>query len=667
MNRHSIRQRLILLLVVPLASLLFFGGTLVRHRYGEAQEMDDVGRLVRISVRAAEMLHHTQRERGLSAGFLGAQGENAAVFQKQLIEERQQTDAATASLRASVAALGSTALGATATASFGDVNALLQVLPSLRSGAVDSRAGRPADVVAQYTTLNRLLLAMVVELSLRTSTMEIDNRSAALLSVMHAKETLGIERAVLTNTFSAGAFGPGMYRQVVGLTALEESHLASFRVHGGPAAWQKLQEAMQGPFVARTRQMRETALASGGGAVKGVDPKVWFAAQTAKMDAMRGVEAWLAADILDAAARLAARSHRALALAVAMMVVIVVGTFVLGALVVRSIVRPLGRAVEVLGSVASGDFTARLAAQGHDEVGRMAASLNQALLALQQALGDVRQSASSVSTGAQQTASTSDRISRGAQKQAASLQETASALKEITVVGRRNSENAGSATQIAAGAREIAEQGQTVVTDAVAAMEAIGGASKRITDIVVVIDEIAFNTNLLALNAAIEAGRAGEHGRGFAVVAGEVGELASRCSAAASEIKALVDDSARKVEAGTKLVNRSGQMLGEIVGSAKRVTDIVTEIASATREQALGVEQINKAILAIDEVTEASVRQTEDLSATAEELAAQAGRLLTLVGQFKLAEEGDAPALLGAVALRPGAAPPLRSDHAKPS
>jgi methyl-accepting chemotaxis protein len=667
MNRHSIRQRLTLLLVVPLASLLFFGGSIVSERYRQSREMDDVGRLVQITVRAAELLHHTQRERGLSAGFMGAQGDSATVFRQQLVAERQQTDAAVAAMRTAVAALGPAFLGAASIAAFGEVNRRIERLGAIRSGAVDNRESRPADVVASYTLLNQLILAFVAEMSRQTSTVAINNRSAALLSLMNAKEILGIERAVLTNTFSAEAFGPGMYRRVVGLTALEDSHLASFRVHGGSSVWQKLEETMQGPFVAKTREMRERALASGGGAVRGVDPKVWFGEQTAKMEAMRRVEAWLAADIIEAAAGLATRSHRALAFALALMIAIVAGTFVLGALVVRSIVGPLGRAVEVLGAVASGDFTTRLAAQGRDEVARMAASLNQALLALQQTLGDVRQSATSVSSAAQQTAATSDRIARGAQKQAANLQETATALKEITVVGRRNTENAANATQLAAGARDVAEQGQTVVTDAVAAMDAIAGASKRITQIVGVIDEIAFNTNLLALNAAIEAGRAGEHGRGFAVVASEVGELANRCSVAASEIRGLVEDAARKVEAGTKLVNRSGQMLGDIVGSAKGVTDIVTEIASATREQALGVEQINKAVLAIDEVTEGSVRQTEELSATAEEVAAQAKRLLTLVAQFRLAaQQDDAPALLAAT-LRPGAAPPRPSDHVKPS
>jgi methyl-accepting chemotaxis protein len=641
MNRHSIRQRLTVLLLMPLASLLFYGGSMVRQRYREASEMDSVSRLAQVSVRAAELLHHTQRERGLSAGFMGATGNTQATFRAQLIEERKQTDAATVALAASVAALGSRFLLPSSILAYGEVNRSLQRLPALRAGAVDSLEGRAAEVVETYTDLDRLILAMVAEMSQQTSAIEIGNRGAAFLSLMQAKETLGIERSVLMNTFSAEGFGPGMYRRVAGLSALEESHLSTFRVHGGPEAWRQLQEIMQGEFVTATAQMREAALASGGGTFTRIDPKVWFKHQTAKMEAMRKVEAWLARDIVDVASGLASRAHRAFTLGLAAMVVIVLCTLLLGALVVRSIVRPLGQAVEVLGRVAAGDFTNRLETGGHDEVGRMATSLNQALVAIHQTLGDVRQSSLSVSAAARETAAASEKIERGARKQAASLQETAAAVEEITVVGRRNSENAVNATQLAGGARDVAEQGRIVVSDAVRAMEEITAASKRITDIVTVIDEIAFNTNLLALNAAIEAGRAGEHGRGFAVVAAEVGDLAGRCSTAASEIKGLIEDSARKVEAGTRLVNRSGQMLAEIVGSARRVTDIVTEIAAASREQALGVEQINKAIMSMEDVTEGNARQTGELSATAEELAAQAQRLLGLVARFRLTAHPD--------------------------
>jgi methyl-accepting chemotaxis protein len=657
MNRHSIRQRLLLLLLTPLASLLFFGGSIVRQRRLEALEMENVSRLADVSVGAAELLHHTQRERGLSAGFLGAEGNGAATFHAQLVEERKRTDAAMGSLRSAVAALGPTFLSASALGAYGEVSRKVQLLPAHRAG-VDSKESRALAVVEFYTELNRLLLTLVGEMSRQTSVIAIGNRNIAFLSLMSVKETLGIERAVLTNTFSAGRFGPGMYRRVVGLAAVEESQLASFRVSGGPRAWEKLQEIVKGEFVVASRQMREAALSSGGGAVTGIDPRVWFKRQTEKMEAVRRVETWLAEDILTVASELSRRAKRTLTTAVVALTAIFLLTLVLGAVVVRSIVGPLGRAVQVLGAVATGDFTNRLEATGRDEVGRMATSLNQALVAVHHTLGDVRQSASTVSAAAQHTAANTDEIARGAQKQLAALQETVTAVGEITVVGRRNSENAVSASELAAGARDMAEQGRSVVTDAVLAMEAIAGASKRITDIVTVIDEIAFNTNLLALNAAIEAGQAGEHGRAFGVVAAEVGELAGRCSTAAHEIRGLIEDSARKVAAGTKLVNRSGQMLGDIVGSAQQVKDIVTDIAAATREQAVGAEQIAKAIAAIDEVTEGSVRQTGELSAAAEEMADQAKRLLSLVAQFRLADAGP---------LTRGAAPPSPSGSARPS
>ena len=253
---------------------------------------------------------------------------------------------------------------------------------------------------------------------------------------------------------------------------------------------------------------------------------------------------------------------------------------------------PLERAAAALLQVANGDLTASLEVDSTDEVGQMAKALNDALEKLRATLQEVAETAATVTSSSQQLAASAVEIAGGAQKQAASLEQTSASLEQITATVRQSADNARQASQLATGSRESAEQGQEVVSSAIAAMTEINTASAKISDIISTINEIAFQTNLLAVNAAVEAARAGEEGRGFAVVATEVRSLAQRSAEAAKEIKGLIQDSLEKVEKGSELVNRSGATLHGIVGSVKRVTDIVGEIAAAAGEQSTGIDQV---------------------------------------------------------------------------
>jgi len=330
----------------------------------------------------------------------------------------------------------------------------------------------------------------------------------------------------------------------------------------------------------------------------------------------------------------------------------------LSVVMARVIARPLGQAVEVLEAVAAGDFTRRLDDDSRDEIGRMAVALNQAVGGVRAALEEVRAAADQAAVAARQLSAAGDHLSSGAQEHASSLEETAASLEEITSTLKQSADNARQADQLASGARDVADHGGQVVATAVEAMGEINQASKKIADIITTIDEIAFQTNLLALNAAVEAARAGEQGRGFAVVAAEVRNLAQRSATAAKEIKTLIQDSVVKVEAGSALVNQSGQTLHEIVGSVKRVTDIIAEIAAAAADQSSGIDQVNRAVTQMDQTVQSNASQTAELSSTARNLAVQAQQLQTLVGRFKLA---DAPAAPARVAAAPAVAPPART------
>ncbi|WP_412023791.1 methyl-accepting chemotaxis protein [Burkholderia cepacia] len=303
----------------------------------------------------------------------------------------------------------------------------------------------------------------------------------------------------------------------------------------------------------------------------------------------------------------------------------------------RSIQRALGGIQGTLQQASESlDLTRRASVQGKDEISQTAAAFNHLMGRIAEVMGAVRDSAESVSTASKQIAAGNVDLSSRTEEQAASLQETAASMEELTGTVRQNTENARQANGLAQSSATIAVRGGDAVGEMVATMGEINASSAKIVDIIGVIDGIAFQTNILALNAAVEAARAGEHGRGFAVVATEVRTLAQRSAAAAKEIKTLIENSVRKVETGTRLVDQAGNTMEEVVTSIKRVTDIMGEIAAASDEQSKGIDQVGQAVTQMDEVTQQNAALVEQAAAAAQSLDDQARKLHTAVNVFKL-------------------------------
>jgi methyl-accepting chemotaxis protein len=306
---------------------------------------------------------------------------------------------------------------------------------------------------------------------------------------------------------------------------------------------------------------------------------------------------------------------------------------------VRLIARPLHEAVRIAKSVAAGDLTQRIDVQSTNETGQLLQALKDMNDSLSRTVSTVRHGTETITVASSEIATGNADLSSRTESQAGSLEETASSMEELTSTVRQNADNARQANQLVLTASEVAIKGGSVVSQVVDTMGSINQSSKKIVDIISVIDSIAFQTNILALNAAVEAARAGEQGRGFAVVASEVRSLAQRSAGAAKEIKELIGDSVSKVDAGSKLVDEAGVTMEEIVSSVKRVADIMSEITAASQEQSSGLDQINQAITQMDEITQQNAALVEEAAAAAQSLQDQATDLSRAVSIFRINDQ----------------------------
>ena len=409
------------------------------------------------------------------------------------------------------------------------------------------------------------------------------------------------------------------------------------------------------PMLAKYRRLADDAIDTSTGDVstgammmQNADSQ--FQAAVKNLDDLVQFEKRLAQESYESAA---AASRAASFLLVAILLVAVAASILAALLMSRAIVRPLHQAIRAAEQIAGGDLSTEVTVRGKDETADLLQALHAMTENLRQLVGEVAGGAHMVADTSAQIAQGNQDLSQRTEEQASTLEETASSMEELTSTVSLNAQNARQASQLAMGASDVARKGGQVVGQVVSTMAGISDSSRKIGDIIGVIDGIAFQTNILALNAAVEAARAGEQGRGFAVVAAEVRNLAQRSAAAAKEIKGLIGESVDKVDAGAKLVDAAGRTMEEIVASVTRVSDLIAEIAAASQEQSSGIAQVNTAVAQMDQVVQQNASLVGEATAATEAMKAQAAALLQVASRFQLGTPAAAAPASGYLAPMP--------------
>ncbi|MES1940023.1 methyl-accepting chemotaxis sensory transducer [Salinisphaera sp. T5B8] len=650
LHRIGISRKFMLALTLPTLAMLYFAITGIVQRQQMVGDMDRLQSLTAVAQQAGNLVHQLQLERGMTAGFLGSQGQ---TFGDKLREQRPATDSAADLFIDQLATLDDSALGSDLRAQIDTARQRLDETSAMRN-RVDALSISLGDALAYYTGTNGALMGVAGKLSHITSEAHVARPISAYYKLLEAKDLAGIERALLANAFAADRMSPALYRRFLELIGAEAAFLKGFKTLASPTMRQQYEQAVSGPEIERLNDLRDLAIERAAQGGFGVDPQQWFAWQTVKIGRLKNVEDAVTAEIMTTAQALRSEARRDLWVYIAIAVIAALLTLALTVAIVRAIVRPLKQALHDI-THRNGDLSQRLAVPGTDELSQLYVAFNQATESTAQLVRNIQRSAQSVEVASGEISQGNQDLAQRTEQQSASIEETAASLEEITSTVRHTAENAGRAQQLSDDMSEQARQARSIADDARQAMGDIHNANEEVTDIIEAIDGIAFQTNLLALNASVEAARAGEHGRGFAVVASEVRQLASRSASEAKRIRQLIERNVATIDTGNKLVGETHSTLTAIAERIREVTGLVTDISGATNEQSQGIEQINQAIAQLESVTQQNSALVEQVAAASKSLDAQAMEMAREVGQFTV-DAGEAGAT-------PEQAAPVPSQH----
>ncbi|MEW5814609.1 MAG: nitrate- and nitrite sensing domain-containing protein [Spirochaetota bacterium] len=673
----TIKVKLLVLILIPIVGLLYFSISGVMEKVSIYTEMRLIESTSDVAVKISALVHESQKERGLSAGFLGSKGaEFGDQLKSQFTETDRKADVLLAYLKNFQSDIFSRELKEALNLALAELGEIQGIRSSVSAQNISSEAA-----IDFYSAMNSLFLKVISQLAALSSQGRMVSLSSAYVNFLLSKERTGIERGVLNNTFASNSFGEGMFRKFSSFVSEQKVYTDVFLSFATAEEKKAFEDALSDKSVAEVERMEEIAFERASEGNFGVDAKYWFDNMSNKINALREVEEKLSENLKTAAGQFKVKSLLGLTVFIAITILVLAASILISYLLIRGMLKQLGGEPKVMDEIAlrvsKGDLTIDSEVNGRKKTGVFLSLLNMVAAlkykadiveriaskdltidieqasendhlgkslrimkeSLQEILFRINSAVKQIASGSDQVSQASQALSQGATEQASSLEEISSSLTEISGQAKQNSENAFAANSLAVDAAGKAKNGNLEMDKLVKAIENINNSSGKIGKIVKLIDDIAFQINLLALNANVEAARAGKYGKGFAVVAEEVRNLAVKSADAVKETTVNVEESLGNIKTGNQAAGSAARALSEIVAASTKVANLLEEITRSSNEQAEGIEQITTALNQIDQVTQANTASAEESAAAAEELSSQAQELKAVVSLFKLVKD----------------------------